>query len=715
MKILYDHQAFEIQKRGGVSRYFSTLINQLYKIKNAHVESTSLYLNNEYLKSPATSENFTDYITLSDRTLSHIKSRLRRYKSIVSLYLRIKMWMQRLQKLNSVRKLKRQDFDIFHPTYYDGYFLKYLGQKPFVVTVFDMMHEIYPEYFSNQDRTSDNKRLLTKHASRIIAISHNTKKDLVKYFGIASEKITVIHLANLLDTRQEEALDIPSRYILYVGGRKRFKNFDFFIKSIAPIMHGENDLHIICAGGDAFDSKELALFDNLSLRNKIIQHTVNDKQLTYLYKNAEFFIFPSLYEGFGLPIMEAFACKCPIAISDASCFPEIAGDAALYFNPQSEDSIAQTIKKMLHDEELRKNLVEKGTKRLTDFSKEKMAQETYQVYNDGITMHNKKRIFVTGGLGFIGSNFIQMALDRGYHVINIDKKTYAARTDLDFDKNPNYEFIYDDICNLKSLPKNITHIVNFAAESHVDNSLKATADFFRSNVQGVYNILELLKKEDPRTRPVLIQISTDEVYGDRKEGSSIEINTLRPSSPYSATKAAADQLVFGWGRSHDIKYRICRSSNNYGYGQHPEKLIPRTIKYAYKNLKMEVHGDGSYQREWIQVEDNCEGILLVMEKGEDGEIYNISTGEMWSNLEVVKMILRAMGKPEDFFVFVKNRSGQDLRYSVDPTKIKQLGWKPKHTLDEYLPKYLELCEIGRLQHRVKKPFLKRVLHKITKK
>lgn len=328
--------------------------------------------------------------------------------------------------------------------------------------------------------------------------------------------------------------------------------------------------------------------------------------------------------------------------------------------------------------------------------------------------NNKKRILVTGGLGFIGSNFIQLAFDKGYYVINIDKKTYAARTDLDFDSNPNYEFIEKDVCDLKTLPKDIHYIVNFAAESHVDNSLVASMDFFRSNIQGTYTILELLRKENPATRPILIQISTDEVYGDRKEGSSIELNTLRPSSPYSSTKAAADQLVFGWGRSYGITYRICRSSNNYGYGQYPEKLIPRTIKLAYKNIKMEVHGDGSYQREWIQVDDNCEGIFLVMEKGENNEIYNISTGETWSNLEVVKMILKEMGKPEDFFVFVKNRIGQDVRYSVDPSKIKALGWKPKHTLQEYLPKYLELCEIGRQQSKVKKPLLKRVLYKITK-
>lgn len=306
---------------------------------------------------------------------------------------------------------------------------------------------------------------------------------------------------------------------------------------------------------------------------------------------------------------------------------------------------------------------------------------------------DKKRILVTGGLGFIGSHFVQMALDRGYHVINVDKKTYAARTDLNFDKNPNYEFIYKDICDLKELPNNIEYLINFAAESHVDNSLKDTSSFFKSNVGGVYNLLELVRKTKPEECPIFIQISTDEVYGDILEGQATEESRLRPSSPYSATKAAADQLVFGWGRSYGIKYKICRSCNNYGYGQQAEKLIPRTIKSTSKNQKMPMHGNGSYKREWIFVDDNCEGIFIVMEKGKDNEIYNISTNEEYTNLEIVKMILKEMGKPEDFFEYVPNRPGQDLRYSVDSSKTHALRWIPKMTLEQYLPIYHQTCKV----------------------
>lgn len=300
----------------------------------------------------------------------------------------------------------------------------------------------------------------------------------------------------------------------------------------------------------------------------------------------------------------------------------------------------------------------------------------------------KKRILVTGGLGFIGSHFVQMALERGYHVINVDKQTYAARKDLNFDDQERYEYINADIVTLDHLPPNIDYIVNFAAESHVDNSILANQLFFESNTRGVYNILELIRAKDPSDRPVLLHISTDEVYGDIFEGSRAEGDTLKPSNPYSATKSAAEQLIFGWGRTYGIPYKIARSSNNYGIGQYPEKLIPKTIEYALEGKKMTIHGDGSYSREWTCVTDNCEGLFVVLEHGELGEVYNISSGEMLTNLEVVTAILKELGMPEDFYEFVENRVGQDIRYSVDPSKVKALGWESKQSLQAYLPTYI---------------------------
>jgi len=300
---------------------------------------------------------------------------------------------------------------------------------------------------------------------------------------------------------------------------------------------------------------------------------------------------------------------------------------------------------------------------------------------------------VTGGLGFIGSCFTKMMLESGCFVVNVDKMTYAIVEDTNFERYPNYEFIKKDICDLRSLPDGISYIINFAAESHVDNSIESGAVFFRSNVNGVRNLLELTKQIPEENRPVFIQISTDEVYGDITNGSFKETDRLIPSSPYSATKAAADQLVMGWGRTYNIKWRICRSSNNYGYGQRAEKLIPKAMKQALKDKKIPIHGDGSYRREWTYTEDNCEAIRLVMEKGKDGEIYNISSGEELTNLEVVKKVLKAVKKKEDLIEFVPNRPGQDVRYSVNTEKIRQLGWMPKTTLGQYLPICLKLNEV----------------------
>jgi len=300
-------------------------------------------------------------------------------------------------------------------------------------------------------------------------------------------------------------------------------------------------------------------------------------------------------------------------------------------------------------------------------------------------MIDTKKILVTGGLGFIGSTFVEMALKKGFFVFNVDKMTYAMREDVPFKTDPNYKLIKKDICDLKVLPPGISYIINFAAESHVDNSIKDNFAFIQSNVSGVYNLLEIVRKLDKSERPVFVQIGTDEVYGDISEGYFKETDRLSPSNPYSASKAAADQLVIAWGRTYGINYRICRSSNNYGYGQRAEKLIPKTMKLAKKNIKAKIYGNGLQKREWTYTEDNCEAIFLVMEKGSDGEIYNISSGEELTNLEVVKKVLKVMNKPEDFFESVIDRPGHDIRYSVNADKVRSLGWKPIMTLDHFLP------------------------------
>lgn len=300
-----------------------------------------------------------------------------------------------------------------------------------------------------------------------------------------------------------------------------------------------------------------------------------------------------------------------------------------------------------------------------------------------------RKLLVTGGLGFIGSYFVELALRRGYSVVNIDKQTYAARTGLHFERFPHYEFIKADIAGLTHLPVGVDAIVNFAAESHVDNSILANQDFFHSNVRGVYSLLELVRAKDETDQPLFLQISTDEVYGTNHSGSFDEAAKLDPSNPYSATKAAADQLVIGWRQTYGLRTLICRSCNNYGFGQYPEKLLAKTIEFLLSGKQMTIHGDGSYRREWLYAADNCEAILMVLDRGTVGEIYNISSNEEHSVIEAATMVADVLGRdPKEAFAFVPNRLGQDVRYSVNCDKVRALGWQPTVTLREYLPEYV---------------------------
>lgn len=302
-----------------------------------------------------------------------------------------------------------------------------------------------------------------------------------------------------------------------------------------------------------------------------------------------------------------------------------------------------------------------------------------------------KKIMVTGGLGFIGSYFVRLALERGHVVVNVDKITYAARKDLDFDSHPHYEFIHADIASLSHLPVAIEAIVNFAAESHVDNSILANQDFFHSNVRGVYNLLELVRAKDETDRPLFVHISTDEVYGTIMKGAFKETDRLNPSNPYSATKAAADQLALGWMHTYGLPIMIVRACNNYGFGQYPEKLLAKTIEFLLRGKRMTIHGDGSYRREWLYAGDNCEAIMTILEKGRVGEIYNVSSNEEHSVMEAAEMAAAAVGVPPDqAFTYIENRLGQDLRYCVDSSKARALGWRPRMTLKEYLPEYVRL-------------------------
>ncbi len=287
------------------------------------------------------------------------------------------------------------------------------------------------------------------------------------------------------------------------------------------------------------------------------------------------------------------------------------------------------------------------------------------------------KFVVTGGRGFIGSHFVESALNKGHTVIDIDKMTYAAHEELPWDNHSNYTLIKQDIKDVTHIPA-CDVIFNFAAESHVDNSIKSSGEFLSSNVLGVHNLLEIIRGKQDHDRPLFFQISTDEVYGDIPVGSFTEDNKLNPSNPYSATKASAEVLVRSYSRTYGIDYIITRSANNYGARQYEEKLIPKSLNRLREGKKIPIHGDGTYVRDWTYVKDNVEGIFSILESGTRNEIFNIAANNHMTNLEVVDTILSWTGKTRDSIEFVENRWGQDLRYSVDCTKIKKLGWEPKH-------------------------------------
>lgn len=304
------------------------------------------------------------------------------------------------------------------------------------------------------------------------------------------------------------------------------------------------------------------------------------------------------------------------------------------------------------------------------------------------------KVLVTGGLGFIGSNFIRYLLERysSIEIINVDAMKYGSNplNLKDIKDDERYKFIKGDICDyelISKLVKDVDVIVNFAAESHVDRSIANPYSFLQSNVVGVFVILEAIRKKNREVK--FIQISTDEVYGEILKGSFKEEDRLKPSSPYSASKAAADMFVLAYSRTYGIHAVITRCTNNYGPYQFPEKLIPKTIIRASMNLKIPIYGTGKNIRDWIYVLDHCEAIDLVMKEGEKGEIYNISSGEEKTNLEVVKTILSIMGKDESLIEFVEDRPGHDLRYSLDSSKIRELGWKPKHSFKEGIRETVE--------------------------
>ena len=298
------------------------------------------------------------------------------------------------------------------------------------------------------------------------------------------------------------------------------------------------------------------------------------------------------------------------------------------------------------------------------------------------------RILVTGGAGFIGSNFIKHMLNkyRGYRIINFDKLTYAGNLKnlADISDNKNYTFIKGDICDknaVKKAMKGCNAVVNFAAETHVDRAILDAGSFVKTDVYGTYILLQSAMMHEVKR---YIQISTDEVYGSIEKGSFSEGNPLSPRNPYSASKAGADTLALSFFATYNTPVVITRSSNNFGPYQHPEKLIPLFITNLLEDKKVPLYGDGKNVRDWIYVADNCEAIDLIMHKGKDGEVYNISGGNEKRNIEITKLLLKKLDKNESYVEYVADRLGHDRRYSIDCRKIRKLGWMPRYVFDSAL-------------------------------
>jgi dTDP-glucose 4,6-dehydratase len=305
------------------------------------------------------------------------------------------------------------------------------------------------------------------------------------------------------------------------------------------------------------------------------------------------------------------------------------------------------------------------------------------------------KILVCGGLGFIGSNFIRYMLNNyeDVNIVNVDALSYGSNPNnlMDLGNDGRYRFFKGDISDeslMSKLIEEVDAIVNFAAESHVDRSIANPLNFFKSNTQGVISILECLRRSKRKLR--YVQVGTDEVYGDIVEGSFTEDDRLKPSSPYAASKAAADLFCQAYCRTYGLDIVISRCTNNFGPYQFPEKLIPKSIIRAKLGMKVPIYGGGKNVRDWIYVLDHCRALELVLFKGECGKIYNISSGNELDNLTLVKKILEVMNKSESLIEFVEDRPGHDLRYSLDSSKIRrEMNWKPRYSLEDSLRKTVE--------------------------
>jgi len=365
MNVLFDHQAFTGTTYGGVSRYFFDLMRSFVDMPGITFDLSLRLSNNEYLNQSSLSK--------------HI-----RYPAFAASA-NVNLVASQLNRLSSLQKIRAGRYDVFHPTYYHRYFLDAMGGKPFVTTFYDATSERYagqyPHVFGGHYET---RKAVLQQATRIIAISEFSKEELLHYFPVEPDKVEVIHLSTslgeLIPAATAMTAPLAASYLLYVGKRDFYKNFEGFLRAIQPVLHQHPDLHLVCAGGGAFSTDEQALFHTLGLHQRVQYRPITDVSLLNLYQYAQAFVFPSLNEGFGIPVLEAFAAGCPAVLSNRSSLPEVGADAAVYFDPEDNDSMAGAVERVLTDNDLRDELRRKGTERLLHFSREKTAQKTLNLY-----------------------------------------------------------------------------------------------------------------------------------------------------------------------------------------------------------------------------------------------------------------------------------------------------------------------------------------------
>lgn len=356
MPVLFDYQAFEMQRMGGVSRYFCELMCRIKR---------------PYLLSLKSSSNY--YVEQYGRGDKVYKLPLFLHK----LFKKQNIWVNRRY---SEKMLEKSTPYLLHPTYYDPYFLKYINKNPYIVTVHDMNHELMPQYFRDALRVTAIKKEVILGASRIIAISENTRQDILRILPINPEKIEVIYHGASVVMNKYDGLLLPEQYLLFVGERGGYKNFDRLLLAYKQIVEYFIDLKLVCVGRP-FRKYEHDRLKELGLHSRVVQIQPNEEELSQLYRQAILFVYPSLYEGFGFPILEAYANRCPVVLSETSCFPEIAGTAGSFFNPYSVEDMAGAIYKVLADDNYRNTLVNSGAQRLRQYSWEKTIEQTEKVYD----------------------------------------------------------------------------------------------------------------------------------------------------------------------------------------------------------------------------------------------------------------------------------------------------------------------------------------------